>query len=82
MDEINCRPFLTVGFLFPAGCKERYSSARLPALPRAGDFIRGPHPEDVKYRIAEVIFELPLAQLDSDRATIVVRLESISQRGI
>ena len=49
---------INVNFKFPEGCKEDFTCAEMPCLPRVGDFIQGAKPRSGRYRVAAVIFSI------------------------
>jgi hypothetical protein len=64
---------IVVNFKFPEGCRETYSSATFPALPRVGDYVQKDSPQSGRYRIKSIAFEIP--EDTALRAAILAELE-------
>jgi len=68
---------VNVNFRFPTGCKEEYSCAEMPVLPRPGDYIEGSKPQSGRYLVKAVVFAI-----DQERErceAIRIELEALDQ---
>lgn len=68
---------INVNFKFPVGCKEGYTCAEMPELPRVGDFIQGSRPQSGRYRVSAVVFEIDDEQERCD--SVLVELEALDE---
>lgn len=68
---------ITVYFVFPDGCEEKYQNVNMPVIPKIGDFIQGATPRSGRYRVSGVVFSIDHEQ---QRCTEVnVELEALDK---